>query len=203
MIYRSTSKKIAPSKTYWSPPKDTDPMVNKNRAIYWFQCGDLTCNEEYIGETSRTFGERFKEHLKEPSPIHHHSNNTGLPTTQHSFQIIGREGHDLARNIKESIFIRVNNPTLNRNIGRFNLPHILDRVLIHLVLLYKGMHKLLGMLIPTNLTPHPLNQPNFPTHLGQPNFPMQSCNFLQVLSILIEPIRTDKRCSISVLPQTR
>ena len=25
-------------------------------------------------------------------------------------------------NIKESIFIRVNNPTLNRNIGKFNLP---------------------------------------------------------------------------------
>ena len=37
----------------------------------------------------------------------------------------------LARNIKESIFIRVNNPTLNRNIGKFNLPHIWDRVLLN------------------------------------------------------------------------
>ena len=27
------------------------------------------------------------------------------------------------------IKIMVNNPTLNRNIGKFNLPHILDRVL--------------------------------------------------------------------------
>ena len=35
------------------------------------------------------------------------------------------------RNIKESIFIRVNNPTLNRNIGKFNLPHIWDRVLLN------------------------------------------------------------------------
>ena len=41
----------------------------------------------------------------------------------HNFQIIGR-GHGLDRNIKESIFIRVNNSTLNRNIGTFNLPHI-------------------------------------------------------------------------------
>ena len=41
-----------------------------------------------------------------------------------------REGHSLARNIIESIFIRVNNPTLNRNIGKFNLPHIWDRVLL-------------------------------------------------------------------------
>ena len=49
-------------------PKDKDPMVSKSGAIYWFQCGDLTCDDEYIGETSRTFGERFKEHLKDSSP---------------------------------------------------------------------------------------------------------------------------------------
>ena len=42
-----------------------------------------------------------------------------------------RERQGLARNIKESIFIRVNNPTLNRNIGKFNLPHIWDRVLLN------------------------------------------------------------------------
>ena len=63
------------------------------------------------------FGERFKEHLKDPSSIYHHSNHKGHPTSQNNFQIIGREGYGLARNIKESIFIRVNNPTLNRNIG--------------------------------------------------------------------------------------
>ena len=54
-------------------PKDKDPMVN--------QCGDLTCDDEYIGETSRTFGERYKEHLKAPSAIHHHSSQTGHPLT--------------------------------------------------------------------------------------------------------------------------
>ena len=54
-------------------PKDKNLVANKSGAIYWFQCGDLTCNNEYIGETSRTIGERFKEHLKEPSPIHHYS----------------------------------------------------------------------------------------------------------------------------------
>ena len=37
----------------------------------------------------------------------------------------------LARNIKESIYIRVNNPSLNNNIGKFNLSHILDRVLLN------------------------------------------------------------------------
>ena len=45
------------------------------------------------------------------------------------FHMIGREGWDITRLIKESIFIRVNNPTLNRNIGKFQLSHIWDRVL--------------------------------------------------------------------------
>ena len=44
-----------------------DPMVNQSGVIYWYQCGDLGCDDEYIGETSRTFGERYKEHLKAPS----------------------------------------------------------------------------------------------------------------------------------------
>ena len=35
------------------------------------------------------------------------------------------------RNIKESIYIRVNNSTLNNNIGKFNLSQIWDRVLLN------------------------------------------------------------------------
>ena len=112
-------------------PKDKDPMVNKSGAFHWYQCGDLGCDDEYIGETSRTFGERYKEHLKAPSAIHHHSSQTGHPTSHNNFQIIGREGHNLARNIKESIYIKVDNPTLNNNIGKFNLPHIWDSVLLN------------------------------------------------------------------------
>ena len=112
-------------------PKDKDPMVNQSSAIYWYQCGDLACDDEYIGETSRTFGERYKEHLKAPSAIHHHSTQTGHTTNHNNFQIIGREGHNLARNIKESIYIRINNPSLNNNIGKFNLSHIWDRVLLN------------------------------------------------------------------------
>ena len=112
--------------------KDKDPMVNQSDAIYWYQCGDLGCHDEYIEETSRTFGERYKEHLKDPSPIHHHNNQTNHPINHSNFKIIGREGGaHLSRYIKESIFIRVNNPTLNNNVGNFNLPHIWDRVLIN------------------------------------------------------------------------
>ena len=70
--------------------KDKDPMVNQSDAIYWYQCGDLGCDDEYSGETSRTFGERYKEHLKDASPIHHHNNQTNHPINHNNFKIIGR-----------------------------------------------------------------------------------------------------------------
>ena len=37
-----------------------------------------------------------------------------------NFTFIGREDHGLARTIKESIYIRVNNPILNRKVGKYN-----------------------------------------------------------------------------------
>ena len=46
-----------------------------------------------------------------------------------SFTIIKREDHSLARTIKESIYIMVNSPILNRNMGKYNLHHIYDIVL--------------------------------------------------------------------------
>ena len=57
MAFKPTSRVAVPSKTSWSPPKDKDPMVNQSGDIYWYQCGDLGCDDEYIGKTSRTFGE--------------------------------------------------------------------------------------------------------------------------------------------------
>ena len=67
----------------------------------------------------------YKEHLREPSPIQVHSQSSGHPLSQDNFNIKGREGQYLTRLIKESFYIRVNNPTLNRNIGKFQLNHIL------------------------------------------------------------------------------
>ena len=75
----------------------------------------------YIGEISRTFGKRFKEHLKAPSPIHDHSNTTGHTTSLSHFSIVGKEEQNLSRLIKESMFIRVNSPSLNKNIGKYHL----------------------------------------------------------------------------------
>ena len=69
--------------------------------------------------------------MKELSPIHAHSTKTGHSTNPKNFNIIGRGDHGLARTIKESIYIKANNPTLNRNVGKYNLHHIWDRVLFN------------------------------------------------------------------------
>ena len=50
-------------------PKDEDPMMKKSGVIYSYKCGRVECDEKYIGESSRTFCERFREHQKAPSPI--------------------------------------------------------------------------------------------------------------------------------------
>ena len=110
-------------------PNDRDHITKKSGIIYRFKCDRLECDEEYIGETSRTFGERFREHPKAPSLIHDHSNTSGHTTTLDNFKVVGREEQSLSRLIKESMYIRVNGPSLNKNIGKYHLPHMWDEVL--------------------------------------------------------------------------
>ena len=33
------------------------------------------------------------------------------------------------RNIKEAMYFRANNPSLNRNLGKYKLPHVWDQIL--------------------------------------------------------------------------
>ena len=113
-------------------PKDIDPIMKKSGVIYSYKCGRVECDEEYIGESSRTFGERFKEHQKPPSPIFDHFNTTGHSISVENFNIVGRQDQNLRRAIKEALYIRVNNPSLNRNVGKYHLSHIWDEVLFNI-----------------------------------------------------------------------
>ena len=110
-------------------PKDRDHITQKSGIIYRYKCDRVECEDEYIGETARTFGERFKEHPKHLSPIYDHSNITGHNTTLDNLRKVGSEDQNLMRLIKETVYIRVNGPFLNKNIGKYHLPHIWDEVL--------------------------------------------------------------------------
>ena len=101
----------------------------KSGVIYRYSCDRVEYDGEYIGESARTFAEMFKEHQKAPSPIYDHSIRSGHEVNIDNFSIVGREDQNLIRTIKEALYIRVNNPSLNKNIGKYHLPHIWDEVL--------------------------------------------------------------------------
>ena len=105
------------------------PKLTKSGVIYRYKCPNINCTKQCIGESGRTLGDRYKECLKAPSPIHLHTSSTGHPVSPECFSIMDRESHGLARNIKEAMYIRVNDPSLNRNLGKFQLPHVWDQVL--------------------------------------------------------------------------
>ena len=111
------------------PQKDKDPKNNQTGIIYHYQCPKINCPSAYIGESGRSLGERVKEHFKTPSPIHLHSTTTGHPTDPEQFNIVHKEVNSQSRTIKEAMFICVQDPTLNRNLGKYQLPHIWDHLL--------------------------------------------------------------------------
>ena len=46
-------------------PKDQDPILKKSGVIYRYKCGRVECDEEYIGESSRSL-ERGLKNIKRP-----------------------------------------------------------------------------------------------------------------------------------------
>ena len=128
---RCTLKEVLPSKTSLCLPTIKILSRKEVESLYRYKCDRVECDEEYIGESSRTLGEKFSEHLKAPSPIFDHYNITGHNVTIENFSTVGREGQNLMRTIKETLYIRVNNPSLNRNIGKYHLPHIWNDILFN------------------------------------------------------------------------
>ena len=78
-------------------PKDKDSILKNSGVTYRYKCDRVECDEEYIGVSARNFVERFKEHLKPPSPIHDHFNTSGHTVTIDNFSIVGREDQNLIR----------------------------------------------------------------------------------------------------------
>ena len=110
-------------------PKCRDTILQKSGVIYRFRFGRVDCDEEYIGKSGRIFAERFREHMRAPSPIHDYHNITGHEVSVDNFSIVSRD-QSIARTIKEEILIRINDPSINRNIGKYQLPLIWDEVLV-------------------------------------------------------------------------
>ena len=110
-------------------PNEKNPKNNQTGIIYHYQCQQINCPSAYIGESGISLGERVKEHFKAPSPIHHHSTPTGHPMDPDQFNIVHKEVNSHSRTIKEAMFTWVQDATLNRNLGKYQLLHIWDHLL--------------------------------------------------------------------------
>ena len=54
-------------------PKDKDSTTQRSGVNYRFKCSQVDCEQEYLGESGRTFGDSLREHLRAPSPIYQHN----------------------------------------------------------------------------------------------------------------------------------
>ena len=93
-----------------------------------------TCKESYIGETERSLKARFLEHRRPSSSSsevsqHIHIESPGHHINLDKVEILDREERYFERGVKEAIYIRALQPSLNRDGGRYKLPRVYDPVL--------------------------------------------------------------------------
>ena len=65
----------------------------------------------------------------EPLPFANTANLHGHPINVDFFSIVGREVYSDTRDIEDALFIQVNDPSLNRNLVKYQLSHFWDEVL--------------------------------------------------------------------------
>ncbi|CAH1274730.1 Hypp5404 [Branchiostoma lanceolatum] len=85
-------------------PKDRPRKGSKADVIYRLKCEEPNCNNTYIGETSRSLNERYKEHCanRYSSAIFHHlKHNQGHSFNLESTDILDREPRWFERITKE------------------------------------------------------------------------------------------------------
>ena len=112
-------------------PKISDIITQKCLVRYGYKCDRLECDDNYMGESARTFGNWLKEHLRALSPFFDHANTSAHYTKLDNFSIVGMKSHSIARTIKQAMFISVNDPPLNKNIVIGQLYHIWGEVLFN------------------------------------------------------------------------
>ena len=104
--------------------RDKDNITQKSEVIYRYVDDTFEYDIKYIGESARTFGERPKDDLGAPFPICDHANTVGHHTRVDFFSIVDRESHNITRTINDAMYIRVDNPLLNRNFRKYQLSDI-------------------------------------------------------------------------------
>ena len=110
-------------------PKDPVSKENVMGPVYKIKWEE--CDVVYVGETERSLKVRLSEHQWPSSTTSEVSKHIHVDHPQHSVQlenteVFTTEPRWFERGVKEAIYIRALNPSLNRDGGRFNLPPVWD-----------------------------------------------------------------------------
>ena len=106
--------------------KDIYNISHEHNVVYKIDCPE--CNSSYIGETSRRFGDRFREHLEESfggqkGVMYCHGLESGHkePVLGMNCKILDKESNFYKRKIRESILINKYGSNLNKNDSSYKL----------------------------------------------------------------------------------
>ncbi len=87
-------------------------------------------NNGIVWETGRSVEERYSDHLKGQSAIHSHLNESQHTSPGvENVKVLCKESNQIKRKIKETLYIKVNDPELNRNIGKYTIPDLYNKIL--------------------------------------------------------------------------
>ena len=112
-------------------PKDKDPILKKEESYTNINVTGWSVMKSTLESLQEHLERGSRKHQKAPCPIYDCSDTTGHTATIENFSRVGREDPNLIRTIKEALYTRVYNPSLNRNIGNYHLPHIWDDFLFY------------------------------------------------------------------------
>ena len=111
-----------------------DKTIKENRCgiVYQVECED--CDSKYIGETECSLWTRFMEHCRPSSTSsevskHLHQECPGDSTSLESAKILDAEPRYFERGVRESIQIRIHQPSLNWDSGRHKLAAVWTNIL--------------------------------------------------------------------------
>ena len=102
-------------------PKDRENDENRSGVVYQISCQD--CDAQYVGQTGRHLGERLKEHQRATRKGYHLESGVAehVVDTGHcidwSVEVLDQDLNQRRRLVREAIWIRKNNPSMNRETG--------------------------------------------------------------------------------------
>ena len=112
-------------------PKDKIQTLDKAGVVYKIGCGD--CEASYIGHTSKNLRDRVKQHKTATdqgktldSGVAEHAWSKHHEIDWDNVKVLDQESNEKRRLIKESLFIKSEAPTMNRDLGKDLSPAFLS-----------------------------------------------------------------------------